>query len=152
MPAKTEANSAATQIELERIGQAFHFAATSPEGHVVHIDASAATGGEDQGARPMQLLLMGLGACSGIDIVNILRKQKQTLAGLKIIVDGQRQEGVEPALFETIEVTFALEGELDRVKVRKAADLSMQKYCSVAKTLDKTADIFYSITINGEAI
>ncbi len=140
------------RIELEQLDDAYHFSATSPEGHVVHLDTAAALGGSNQGVRPMQLLLMGLGGCSGIDIVNILRKQKQPLESLKILVDGRRQQNVEPALFEAIEVTFVLQGELDPAKVLRAADLSMQKYCSVAKTLEKTAEITYTVNINGETV
>lgn len=151
-PVKAPADSGATRIELERIGEAFHFSAASPEGHVVHLDTTPAFGGENKGVRPMQMLLMGLGGCSGIDIVSILRKQKQTANSLKIVIDGQRQKNVEPALFETIDVKFLLEGELDPAKVRRAADLSMQKYCSVAKTLEKTAKITYSVSINGETV
>ena len=140
------------RIELEQLDDAYHFSATSPEGHVVHLDTAAALGGSNQGVRPMQLLLMGLGGCSGIDIVNILRKQKQPLESLKILVDGRRQQNVEPALFEAIEVTFVLQGELDPAKVLRAADLSMQKYCSMAKTLEKTAEITYTVNINGETV
>ncbi len=145
-------SSGAIRIELEQLDQAYHFSATSPEGHVVHLDAATTVGGSDQGVRPMQLLLMGLGGCSGIDIVNILRKQKQPFESLKITVDGKRQKDVEPALFETIEVTFILEGQLNPAKVLRAADLSMQKYCSVTKILEKTAEITYSVNINGEPV
>lgn len=148
----SDRSSGAIRIELEQLDQAYHFSARSPEGHVVHLDTSHSLGGSDQGVRPMQLLLMGLGGCSGIDIVNILRKQKQPVKSLKITVDGKRKKDVVPALFETIEVTFLLEGELDAAKVLRAADLSMQKYCSVTKILEKTADVTYSVNINGKPV
>ena len=100
LPEAAPRSSDAIHIELEQLDDAYHFSATSPEGHVVHMDASSAVGSGDQGVRPMQLLLMGLGGCSGIDIVNILGKQKQAFEKLRIKIDGRRQKNVEPALFE----------------------------------------------------
>lgn len=95
----------------------------------------------------MQLLLAGLGGCSTIDIVGILKKQRQELEDIRVTVDGEREPNVEPSLFQDIHVHFTLTGNLDEDKVRKAVDLSMEKYCSVAKTLEKTARITYDFKI-----
>lgn len=142
----------AIRIEMERLNQNFHFAAKSPQGHVVEMDNSPDGGGENLGVRPMQMLLMGLAGCSAIDVVGILRKQRQTLDDIRIVVDGVREVGVEPALFETIQVHFYLTGALDTDKARRAVELSMNTYCSVAKTLEKSAMITYSVYVNGQKI
>jgi putative redox protein len=96
----------------------------------------------------MQLLLAAIGGCSTIDIVSILQKQRQPLEDISITVDGEREPNVEPSLFQTIHVHYVLKGDLDEEKVRRAVDLSMQKYCSVAKTLEKTAHITYDFEIS----
>ena len=122
--------------------------ARNEEGQSVQLDGSTAIGGVNGGMRPMQLLLASLGGCSTIDVISILTKQKQTLEDIQVEVDGERDEEQVPAVFKTIHVTFKLTGDLDREKVSKAVSLSMDKYCSVAKMLEKTAKITYDFTIN----
>jgi putative redox protein len=95
----------------------------------------------------MQMLLAALGGCSTIDIVNILTKQKQHVADIRITIDGEREPNVEPSLFRDIHVHFALKGDLSEEKVKRAVSLSMDKYCSVAKTLEKSAKITYDFSI-----
>ena len=140
------------RIELNRQNDAVHFEAINEDGKIVQMDGGPAIGGEGKGVRPMQMLLMGLGGCSGIDIVMILKKQKQSIENFSMTIDGERQKDVEPSLFETIQVNFELTGRLDPEKVKRAVSLSMDKYCSVAKTLEKTAKITYSTIVNGEKI
>jgi putative redox protein len=122
-------------IELTRVQGDFGFEAKDSDGHVVRIDSKPELGGNGFGARPMQLLLMGLGGCAGIDIVTILKKQRQTVAGFDIKIEGEREPGVEPSLWKTVNVVFELKGDIDLEKARKACALSMDKYCSVASTL-----------------
>ncbi|MCU0354310.1 MAG: OsmC family protein [Cytophagales bacterium] len=136
------------KIELKRKNQAVHLEAVNEDGASIHIDGSPAVGGENKGFRPMQLLLAAIGGCSTIDIVSILQKQRQPLEDISITVDGEREPNVEPSLFQTIHVHYVLKGDLDEEKVRRAVDLSMQKYCSVAKTLEKTAHITYDFEIS----
>jgi putative redox protein len=135
------------KIELKRVNAAVHFEAVNETGVSIAIDGSPAIGGENKGARPMELLIMGLGGCSGIDIINILKKMKQQVDAFSITIDADREQGVEPSLFEKIHVQFNLKGQLDHGKVEKAVNLSMEKYCSVAKTLEKTAKITYAFSI-----
>ncbi len=135
------------KIQLRRKNNAVHFEAVNEDGAAIQMDGSSAVGGQNLGFRPMQLLLAALGGCSTIDIIGILKKQRQEVRDIKIVVDGQREPGVEPSLFQAIHVHFELTGNLDEDKVRKAVDLSMQKYCSVAKTLEKTAIITYGFSI-----
>lgn len=123
------------QIELNRVDGDFGFEAKDANGHIVKIDTSLETGGTNFGARPMQLLLMGLGGCSGIDIIAILKKQRQTVDSFSMRIEGEREKGKEPSLWEDIKVVFELKGTIDPDKAYRACELSMEKYCSVAATL-----------------
>jgi len=104
-------------------------------GHTLRIDTSPESGGENFGMRPMQLLLIGLGGCSGIDIVSILKKQRQRVDRFSISIEGEREQGVEPALWKDATIVFHLEGDIDADKAQRACALSIDKYCSVAETL-----------------
>ena len=83
----------------------------------------------------MQMLLMGLAGCSAIDVLAILKKQRQEVKNFKMIVNGEREKGKEPALWQEVHVIIDLKGEIDPDKAKKACELSMDKYCSVAATL-----------------
>jgi putative redox protein len=135
------------QIEIQRLNDAFWMEAKNEAGNTISIDSSLETGGSNLGFRPMQLLLAGIGSCSAIDIIDILKKQRQDLTDIKVQVDGEREKDKVPALWETIHVHYILKGNLEDEKVKKAVDLSMTKYCSVAKTLEKSANITYSYEI-----
>jgi putative redox protein len=136
-------------IELTRIDDGFGFEAKDAAGNTVRLDAGAASGGTDAGARPMQLLLMGLGACSGIDIVSILKKQKQRIDAFHIEIDGKRQADVQPSLWESVVVRFLLRGDIEPGKAQRAVELSMEKYCSVAETLRRSGTrLTWSVAVN----
>lgn len=92
----------------------------------------------------MQLMLVGLGSCSSIDIIHLLTKQRQPLEDIQISIDSQRAEGEIPSLFTAIQIHYRLYGDLDEKKVERAVTLSMEKLCSVAKILEKTAKITWS--------
>lgn len=121
--------------------------AVNEQGNTIHMDASPDVGGTNQGMRPMQLLLAAMGGCSTIDIVNILKKQRQDLKDIKITVTGEREKDVVPALYTAVHAHFKLYGNIDRDKAEKAVALGVDKYCSVAKTLEKSAKITYSFEI-----
>jgi putative redox protein len=123
------------QIELERVHGDFGFEAKDAAGHKVRIDSSPETGGDHFGVRPMQMLLMGLGGCSGIDILSILKKQRQQVDGFRMHIEGERQKDTEPSLWASVKLTFEIRGRVDPEKARRACALSMEKYCSVAATL-----------------
>ncbi len=135
------------RITLKRQNQAVHMKAVNEDGAEVNIDGSAGAGGENKGMRPMQLLIAGLGGCSSIDIINILKKQKEPLEDFQVTIDAEREKDKTPSLFSEIHVHFLLRGDLDDKKVKRAVSLSMNKYCSVTKTLEKTARITYSYEI-----
>ena len=128
-------NCSMAHIQLDRISGDFGFEAKDAGGHTVRMDSSPETGGIHFGVRPMQMLLMGLGGCSGIDIVSILNKQRQKVTGFSMTIDGERETGKEPALWKDVHIVFHLKGEIEPDKAKKACELSMDKYCSVAATL-----------------
>ena len=137
------------RIQLDRINGDFGFEATDAMGHTVRTDSSPESGGKDFGIRPMQLLLMGLGGCSGIDIVSILNKQRQKVEHFRMTIDGDRETGKEPSLWQKVHVLFDLKGDIDPDKAKKACELSMAKYCSVAATLRESgARITWEVYVN----
>jgi putative redox protein len=138
------------RIELKRVDDDFHFEALNETGNVAQMDAGEGIGGHNKGVRPMQMLIMGLGGCTAIDVILILKKQRQTISGFEITIDAERQKDVEPALWETVEIHYKLRGTIDHAKAERAVALSMEKYCSVSKTLEIAgAKINYKVTVNG---
>jgi len=138
------------KIELSRLNDGFHMEAENEQGNVVQMDASPDIGGTNQGMRPMQLLLAAMGGCSSIDVINILKKQKQPLKDIKVTITGEREKDAVPSLYTEVHAHFRLFGNLDPDKAQKAVSLSVDKYCSVAKTLEKTAKVTYSVEIINE--
>jgi putative redox protein len=122
-------------IHLSREHGDFGFVATDQSGHTIKMDSSPESGGENFGVRPMQTLLMGLAGCSGIDMISILKKQRQEIADYKMTVHGEREEGVKPSLWKSVSIEFHLYGDIDPDKAARAMELAVNKYCSVATTL-----------------
>lgn len=136
------------EITINRVEGDYGFEGRDANGHTVRMDTSLEGGGTDAGIRPMQMLLMGLGGCSGIDIVSILKKQKQPIEGISMKIEGEREPGKEPSLWQDIKIVFELKGALDPQKARRACELSMEKYCSVGATLRKAgANISWDLRI-----
>jgi putative redox protein len=134
------------KININRLNDGFQLEGVNDTGNTVRLDASPDIGGTGTGMRPMQLLLTALGACGTIDIINILKKQRQPLDDIKIEVTGERPD-TTPAPFIAAHIHFKLFGKLDPDKVQKAVSLSVEKYCSVAETIKKTTKITYSFEI-----
>ena len=123
------------RIHLKQIDQDYQFITTDEAGQQITMDIPVDQGGHGNGVRPMQALLSALGGCSAVDIVMILKKQKETIENFEMIIDGERQVGKEPALWETIHIVFKLKGTMTQERAEKACTLSIDKYCSVAATL-----------------
>ncbi len=141
------------RIELERVQGEYGFEARDAGGHKMAMDSSPDIGGMNTGIRPMQTLLMALGGCSGIDIVSILKKQRQNIDAFTMTIEGEREADVVPSLWKTIHVSFELKGELDADKVKRACALSVDKYCSVAETLRRAgAVIDWQVIVNGQPV
>lgn len=138
------------KIHLKRLNTDYHFETKNQRGDIIHLDNNSVA--HPQGASPMELLLMGVAGCSSIDIVLILKKQQLELSNLEMEVEGFREDGAIPNVFKQIALRINLEGEIPENKVKRAVDLSLEKYCSVAKMLEKTADISYKIVLNGKEL
>ncbi|GIP33219.1 OsmC family protein [Paenibacillus sp. J2TS4] len=123
------------------------FKAISSGNHEVVMDAKAEFGGNNEGSSPMELVLMGLTGCMGIDVTMILEKMKMAPAMLEIEARGVREDETPRSLANII-LTFHMEGPLNPAKVWRAIRLSEQKYCSVAHSLKAAIDI--RLMLNGE--
>jgi putative redox protein len=119
----------------------------------MQIDIPAGQGGNGNGMRPMQTVLAALCGCSAVDIISILKKQRQSLTGLVIKVDGEREKEKTPSLWKTVNLVFELTGDIEDQKAWKAVELSVEKYCSVAETLRRAGTrIKFKIFVNCEEI
>lgn len=136
------------EINLIRKSGKFNFEAENSGGHTVELDAKPEIGGEGKGFRPMEMLLIGLGGCSGIDMVNVLNKQKEPLNDVKIKIKATRKTEEMPPIFEVIDIHFELYGALNVQKVERALALTFEKYCSVSNILGRSATINFSYTIH----
>ncbi|MCG8309142.1 MAG: OsmC family protein [Cytophagales bacterium] len=135
------------KITLNRLDNAYHLEAENEEGQKIETDGAVSIGGRNKGMRPMQLILAAAGSCSSIDIISILKKQKQNLKDLEVEVTGEREKDKAPALFTDIHIHFKLYGKISEAKAKRAVDLSIEKYCSVVKILEKTANVTSSYQI-----
>lgn len=141
------------KVELVRIDDAFHFEGSGSSDVKIHVDGSPAIGGHNAGVRPMELLLMALASCSAIDIVLIMKKQRQEITSFRIVAEGERvkEEDTQRTPYRTINLNFILKGSnLDAGKVNRAVQLSMEKYCSATAQLESTAQITHSVTIEND--
>ena len=137
------------RIEMKRLDNDFLMEAKAENGKTVHYDGSVKIGGHDAGVSHMQSMLMAMWACSAIDIVMILKKQKQELTDFHISIDGEREPGKEPSLWKTVHAHFKLNGKVEKEKAQRAVELSIDKYCYVAATLRAAgAVITYEVTVN----
>jgi len=140
------------KVTLERKNDNYHFELKNERGHIVNLDSRPEFGGNDMGASPMELILMGVAGCSAIDMISILKKQRQEITSFKAEVEGLRVQVDEAKPFKEITVVFLLEGTIDEAKAQRAAELSFEKYCSVSKTLEPNVTINYRVVVNEKAI
>ncbi|MFN4121924.1 MAG: OsmC family protein [Flavobacteriales bacterium] len=134
------------EISLKRKNNAYHFEAENASGNLVSFDANEQIGGQNKGIRPMEGVLASLAACSSIDVISILKKQKINPARFEVQISATRIDAV-PAVFKTIHVKYVVSAEVDEQKLMRAIELSMTKYCSVTKMLEPTVNITYSHVI-----
>lgn len=136
------------KVELKRVNDAVHFEATGSGNVKVNIDGSPEIGGQGLGVRPMELVLTALGSCSSLDLISILKKQRQEISDFSVSVEGERREAI-PKTFTNIHLAFKLSGNIDQAKAEKAAELAVKKYCSVHDMLAAGGvEITYSLEIN----
>lgn len=125
------------------------FIGRTQSGHEVTMDAAATAG--SAGPTPMELVLISLAGCSAMDVITILRKQRQPVAGLEVQVRGERSDD-RPRVFTTIELRYLVRGAgVDPVAVRRAIELSQERYCPVWAMLGRHVQIIPSFQIVGES-
>ncbi len=133
------------EVRLKR-ESGYKLIASNADGKIAVLDGPPAIGGEGDGLRPMEMVLMGLAGCSSFDLLSILEKQRQTVDDLEIVVNGNRADSV-PAVYTDIHIHYILKGKIDELKLRKALELAVDKYCSVAEMLNKTAKITWDFEL-----
>lgn len=131
------------EVILKRKNDAYHFEAENASGNLVSFDASEQIGGQNKGMRPMEVVLASLAACSSIDVISILNKQKINPAHFEVKVNATRVDAI-PAVFKTIHVQYIVSSDVDESRLIRAIELSMTKYCSVTKMLEPTVEITHS--------
>lgn len=138
------------KITLNRINDNYLFECTNSAGNSILLDNTSQPGAK--GVSPMESVLMAVAGCSGIDVVSILKKQRQNITSFKAEVEGERVVIDDAKPFKSITVKFILEGDIDSKKAYKAAELSFDKYCSVSKTLEPNVEIGFEVMVNGEVV
>jgi len=127
------------------------FLGESGSGHGVLMDTAADLGGRNLGPRPMEMLLLGMGGCTGIDVVMMLQKMREKVSGCAMELEAERA-GEEPKIFTKIKVTYVVTGKgIKPANVERAIQLSAEKYCSASIMLGKTAEITHDFRIVEEA-
>jgi putative redox protein len=123
------------------------FEGVSSSGHRLIMDADDESGGQNKGFRPMELLLVGFGGCTGMDVISILRKKRQNVTGLEMNVNGERADS-HPHVYTDVHIEYVVRGkEIQKEAVERAIALSLDKYCSIGATLAKTGAITRSYRI-----
>jgi putative redox protein len=126
------------------------FRGVATSGHQLEMDAEDQSGGKNAGFRPMELLLVGFGGCSGMDVISILRKKRQPVSGLDITVQGEKTDSF-PRVYKTVHIEYVIKGKgVEKEAVERAISLSLEKYCSVGATLARTGNITHSYKIIDE--
>ena len=134
------------KIKVSWAGEAL-FVGESTTGHKVLMDGPTEGGGHDLGPRPMEMLLLGTGACSSYDVISILKKARQDVISCEVEVSSERAK-TEPKVFTDIHIHFKVTGkDLKEKHVERAVSLSAEKYCSASIMLGETAKISHSFEI-----
>jgi len=130
-----------------KLSEGMTFVAESGSGHAIVSDAAPDIGGRNLGARPMELVLMGTGACTAIDVMHILRKARQPVTDCVVELDADRAE-TDPKVFTAIRMRYVVTGRgLDPAQVQRAVKLSKEKYCSATIMLAATVAITYDVEV-----
>lgn len=121
--------------------------AEAGSGHSFTMDGSAEVGGRNLGARPMEVLLIGMGGCTAIDVVSMLKKQRQDIEGVEVALTGERA-GDHPMVYTEVKLTYTVRGrKLNRALVERAVSLSDEKYCSATAMFKKTAKVTHEVVL-----
>ncbi|MFC1619328.1 OsmC family protein [Candidatus Neomarinimicrobiota bacterium] len=137
------------EVEVRRV-EGSTFLAKGPSNHWVVMDAKPENRGQDGGARPIELVLMALGGCSGIDVELMLNKMRVEIRDFRIQLIGERAE-TQPRKFTKIKMVYHFWGrDLPKQKLERAVQLSEEKYCSVTHTINESVEIESEIVLYNE--
>ena len=126
------------------------FVGESGSGHSIVMDGPPEFGGRNLGVRPMEMLLLGLGGCASFDVVSMLKKSKQDLVDCEVEIEAERASE-EPKVFTKIHLHFIISGnDLSEKRVKRAIELSAEKYCSASIMLGKTAEVTHDYELINE--
>lgn len=126
------------------------FIGKSSTGHSIVMDTGEKSGGNQSAPTPMEMVLLGLGGCTGMDVISILRKMKQDIKSFRIEIR-KKNADEHPKVYTEINMKYIFSGSrLDEKKIARAINLSQDKYCSVSAMLGKTADISHTFEIEEE--
>ena len=121
----------------------------SASGHGIVMDGPEEIGGHNLGVRPMEMLLLGMGGCTTVDVISILKKMREDVTDCRCEVSGVRADE-HPKIFTDIHIHFIISGNnLDEKKVKKAITLSAERYCSASLMLGKAAKVTHDFEIHG---
>jgi putative redox protein len=123
------------------------FVGESGSGHTITMDGSPDVGGRDLGARPMEMVLIGMGGCTAIDVASMLRKQRQDVRDIIVELEAERAED-HPKVFNQVKLVYRVRGKkLNRALVERAVSLSDEKYCSATAMIRKSASVTHEIVL-----
>jgi len=115
------------------------FAGSANSGHEILMDAGASVGGDNSGARPMELILIGLCGCTAMDVISILRKKRQSVSGLQVKAHAD-QNNTHPRVFTDIQLEYIFTGKnIDPKAVERAIQLSTERYCPAQAMLGQVS-------------
>jgi putative redox protein len=121
------------------------FLGEAGSGHAIVMDGDPKYGGHNTAMRPSELLLVGLGGCAGMDVVSVLKKKRQPFTGLEITVKGTVPDGEPPRRITDAALEFVVKGKgVSEEAVKRAVELSMEKYCTVKFTLEGSTNVGFT--------
>ncbi|HEY2875478.1 MAG: OsmC family protein [Reyranellales bacterium] len=123
------------------------FVAEGGSGHTITMDGAADIGGRNLASRPMEVMLMGMGGCTAIDVVSMLKKQRQDIEGVEVSLSGERATE-HPMVYTEVKLVYTVRGrKLNRALVERAVSLSDEKYCSATAMFKKTAKVTHEVVL-----
>jgi putative redox protein len=134
-----------TRVEVQHV-KGITFVGRGDSNHWVVMDSLAKFGGSEAGSLPIELVLIALGGCTGMDVANALEKMRVKYRDFKITIDGERTEKY-PKVFTKIHMKYSIHGDVPEEKLKRAIELSQTKYCSVSEILRKSAELSYEYEI-----
>ena len=124
-----------------------HTIGTDASGNAVNMYLPDTAGGNSTGIRPMQMLILGVGGCTAVDVLMILKKKRQIVEDFRIEIEAEREQGEEPLLWQRTHLKYCFKGDIDLEKAKRAIEMSITKYCSASETLRRAG-----ATITWEAV